>query len=367
MVSAISLALGGVLVALVYWDLFQTIVLPRPSPGWFRIGRYMVRPTWRAVRAVGRRRGGQSGDNLMGSFAPASTVVLLFVWLATLMLGYGLVFFAMRDQLRPVPADLGTTTYFAATSILTLGFGDFVAAGTEARAVAILASASGLGAVALVVTYVFSLYASYQRREVQVVRLQAAAGAPPSAVALLENYRRLDLVDRLPALFEEWERWAAEVLDTHVAYPLLGYFRSSHDNLTWIGALGSVLDAACLVLTTLEDVPRGQAELFRLVGAHLVEDISNLGYRAAGVRRPGPGPGTTGAENTDPDAETFAAAWDRLAEAGYKLTPRNQAWLAFQAVRTTYAARLDGMASYWAVRSTSLLGTDEEPRSRVHS
>jgi hypothetical protein len=245
--ETIAFVLGILLLILVVWDLFETIVVPRPSPGWFRIARYLIRGSWRVVRAIGRGRDGRTHDTLLGLFAPAATLALLVAWLSTLIIGFGLVLFALRDQLSPSPQDLGTTLYFAASSVLTLGFGDIVAAGPAARVVVVIAAASGLGVVALVVTFLFSLYGSYQRREVEVVTLQAVAGAPPSAVALLETYAQLDLVDRLPGFFAEWERWAAEVLDTHVAYPLLGFFRSSHDNLSWISALGTVLDAASLV------------------------------------------------------------------------------------------------------------------------
>jgi hypothetical protein len=358
------LAAGVLLIWLVFWDLFQTIVLPRPSPGWFRIGKYVIRGSWRVVRRISSGPTGPRYETLLGYFAPAITVVLLAVWLAVLMLAYGLIFYALRDELNPVPTNLGTAIYFAASCILTLGFGDVVAGGAAARVVALIAAASGLGAVALVVTYFFSLYGSYQRREVQVVMLQSVAGAPPSAVALLETFRRLDLEARLPELFLEWERWAADVLDTHVAYPLLGYFRSSHDNLTWIGALGSVLDAASLVLTTIEDVPRGEAERFRRVGAHLVEDISNVGFRAGAAGSPLKDKALSDRKAVDRAA--FDAACLRLADAGYRLDSSETAWSAFQAVRESYAARLEGMAIFWAVRSTSWLGTHEAPRSPVH-
>jgi hypothetical protein len=282
---------------------------------------------------------------------------LLAVWLSAAIFGFGLILFALRDQLQPVPQDLGSAVYAAATTVLTLG-GDVAATGTAARLVVVLAAATGLGVVALVVTFLFSLYASYQRREVQVVTLQAAAGAPPSAVALLETYSRLGLTDRLPGFFIEWERWAAEVLDSHVAYPLLCFFRSSHDNLSWISSLGSVLDAASLVLTTIEGVPTGEAELFRRAGSHLSEDISNLGYRAAA------GGGDRSDANLDRAA--FDAAWARLEEAGYKLVPADRAWPAFEAVRAEYAARLEAMATYWATPSTSWLGTNEALRSPAH-
>ncbi len=281
--DVIAVAAGVFVLALVFWDLLETVIVPRPTPGWFRIGRYIIRFSWRVLRSLRDGRRGPAFDRVMGLFAPAATVMLLGAWLLALIVGYGLILYGIRDQLRPVPPDLGSAMYFAATSILTLGFGDIVAVDTLARIVVITAAVAGLGLVALVVTFLFSLYGSYQRREMQVVALQAAAGAPPSAVALLETYAWLGLVERLPQLFLDWQLWAVEVLDSHVAYPLLGYFRSSHDNLSWISALGTVLDAASLVLTTIEGIPRGEAKLAKRVGAHLVEDIYNLGFR---IERP---------------------------------------------------------------------------------
>jgi Ion channel len=350
--EAVAFALGLFLLALTFWDLFETVVVPRPTPGWFRIGRYVVRVSWRVLRAIRDGRRGRLYDRLLGLFAPAATVALLASWLIGLIAGYGLVLYALRDELRPVPPDLGTTLYFAATSVLTLGFGDFVANGGPARVIVAIAAISGLGVVALVVTFLFSLYGSYQRREIQVVTLQAAAGAPPSAVALLETYAQLDLVGRLPELFLEWQRWAAEVLDSHVAYPLLGFFRSSHDDLSWISALGTVLDAASLVLTTIDGPPRGEAKLFKRVGTHLVEDIYNLGFHTG--------------EPTSLDRSDFNAACDRLEQAGYSLVPRDRAWISFEAARATYALRLEAMARYWATPATSWLGDPVALRLPVH-
>jgi hypothetical protein len=350
--EVVAFALGIFLVTLTFWDLFETVVVPRPTPGWFRIGRYLVRGSWRALRAIRDGRPERSYDRVLGLFAPAATVALLITWLTTLIVGYGLIMYALRDELRPVPPDLGTAIYFAATSLLTIGFGDVVAVGMPARVIIVTSAIAGLGAVALVVTFLFSLYGSYQRREIQVVSLQAAAGAPPSAVALLESYSHLDLVGRLPELFLEWEHWAVEVLDSHVAYPLLGFFRSSHDNLSWISALGTVLDAASLVLTAIEGVPRGEAKLFKRVGTHLVEDIYNIGFRAG---RP-----------TSLDRADFDAACVRLAEAGYSLVPRDIVWPAFEAARATYAPRLEALAQYWATPATSWLGDPVVLRTPLH-
>lgn len=350
--ETVAFALGLFLLALTFWDLFETIIVPRPTPGWFRIGRYVLRGSWRGLQVIRDGRPGRSYDRVLGLFAPAMTIALLATWLVALIIGYGLVLFALRDELRPVPQDLGSTVYFAATSVLTLGFGDIVAVGTPARVVIATAAISGLGVVALVVTFLFSLYGSYQRREIQVVALQAAAGGPPSAVALLETYAQLDLVERLPELFREWQHWGVEVLDSHVAYPLLGFFRSSHDNLSWISALGTVLDAASLVLTTIEGVPRGEAKLFKRVGTHLVEDIFNLGFRVG--------------QPTSLDPSAFDAVCIRLEDAGYTLASREAAWPAFEAARATYATRLEAMARYWATPAASWLGDPVALRQPLH-
>src|SRR5207245_3070721 len=117
----LAFGLGVLLLVLVIWDVFETIVVPRPTPGWFRLGRYLVRGSWRVVRSVAGGRMRPTADRLLGLFAPAATLALLLACLGPLILGYGLILFALRDQLRPAPHELGTVLYFAASSVLTLG------------------------------------------------------------------------------------------------------------------------------------------------------------------------------------------------------------------------------------------------------
>lgn len=351
-VEAVGGALGLVLIGIVAWDLFQTVVVPRPTPGTIRVSRYVVRGSWALMKRVGRRTPAAVRDSLYGLFGPGAAILLLGVWLGLLILGFGLLLFALRDETSPVLPDLWSAIYLAASSVLTIGYGDFVPTGPATRILAVFAAAGGLGAVALVVTFLFSLYGSYQRRELAIVTLQAAAGSPPSAVALLETYARLDILDRLDPLFQEWEAWSAEVLDSHVAYPILGFFRSSHDNLSWINALGTVLDAASLVLTSIKGIPRGEAKLFKRVGAHLVEDIFNLGFRAT--------------DGGSLDRSDFEAACVRLRDAGYELEDGDHVWPAFEAARATYAPRLEAMAAYWATPATSWLGDPVALRLPVH-
>jgi hypothetical protein len=346
--------LGLACLGLALWDIFETIVVPRPTPSRLRLSLHIVPPAWRAWRAIGIRfRSGLDRDALLGFFAPGVAVLLLAVWLLVLVVGYGLILFALRGELQPSPTSLGETLYYAGTSVLTLGYGDFVAGGTLSRIASLTAAASGLGVVALVITFLFSLFGSYQRREVLVVTLSARAKSPPSAATLLETYARLDLVDELPALFAEWERWTAEVLDSHVAYPLLGFFRSSHDNVSWISSLGAVLDAAALVLTTIRGVPRGQAEITKRVGAHLVEDITNI-FGLAG-------------DGSAVDREQFQQVYGRLERAGYELEPEQEAWHRFERARGSYAGRLEALAEYWATPATLWDGPKKVGASAVHA
>ncbi len=336
--------IGLLFVAAVLWDVFQSVVVPRPSPGRFRIARNLTRLSWRMTRAVALRSSNPGRrEGILGVFAPAMVIVMLVVWVLTLLLGFGLLVHALHGQLRPEPAGLGESIYAAGTALLTIGFGDFVPVGTGARLIALVAAGTGLGIVALVITYLFSLYGAFQRREVQVVTLDSRAGAPPSGVGLLEAYARLGLVDELPDLFATWEIWAAEVLDSHVAYPILGFFRSSHDNESWVGSIGAMLDAATLVLTTVDGVPRGHAELMSAMGEHLVEDVAG----AFGFRNE-PGAGI--------EQQEFEEARQRLAAAGYALVGADRAWRNFAARRSHYAARLNLLAELWVSPPSQWIG-----------
>lgn len=350
-VDVLIFVVGALLLGIVLWDIFQTIVVPRPSPGRLRLARYVVPPAWRAWRALGTR-GGKINDSLLGLWAPGASILLFAMWLAFIVIAYGLMLWALRSEVMPTLSSPLEALYFAGTSVLTLGYGEIVATGGLSRVLVIVAGATGLGVVALVITFIFSLFASYQRREVLVVTLSARAKAPPSAVTLLETHVRHEMTDDLPALFREWEHWSAEVLDSHVAYPLLGYFRSSHDNISWISGLGAVLDSAALVVTTIEGIPSGQAEMMLRVGAHLVEDISNY------IGQPGDG--------SVVDHDDFADVHRRLATAGFKVRPLEHSWRAFERVRRTYAGRLEALAAYWATPAPSWSGSKTHGSSAAH-
>ena len=317
--AGLAEAAGGLLlIGLVLWDIFQTVVLPRPAPTRVRIARNLVRLTWPLWRwRALKRTSSIDQEELLGSYAPATVLILLITWFLLMVLGFGLLLYSLRDGLQPV-SDFGSILYYAGTSLLTIGFGDITATHGLARLVSVVAGGLGLGTLALGITYLFSLYGSFQRREILVVRLEARAGAPPSGIRLLESYGAEDLRPGLAAFFLEWEAWAAEVLDCHVAYPILPYFRSSHDNVSWVSALGAVLDASALVLTTIgrayrrgdhgparrRTFRRGPFEFLRMAKRAdgprraLRVRCSLRAAQSGGVANPGPGSGLAGIRRT---------------------------------------------------------------------
>jgi hypothetical protein len=337
--------LAGLLVVFVILDdVFQSVVVPRPTPGGFRLTRLVIRGSWRAWRAFGlRKNSADLRERMLGTFAPGMLMVQLLIWIAGLILGFGLLLFALRTQLRPPLENLPQALYYAGTSLLTIGYGDIVAHSALARLVSIAAAVAGLGLIALAISFIFSLYASFQRREVLVVTLDARAGAPPSGMSMLEAASKLGLKDDMARIFVEWEKWAAEVLDSHMAYPLLAYFRSSHDSESWISALGAVLDASTLVLTTVTDIPRGPAQMMYAMGRHAVEDLSRF-FRIPPDHQPGV------------ERYEFDEARERLAAAGYTLLAPDDSWTAFARLRSEYALPLNDMAKWFAAPPTQWIG-----------
>ena len=343
----IEVLLGLFLIGYVAWDVFNTVALPRPTPSVYRIARNLTRWSWRAWRWQANRMSGQRRERWLGGFAPLLVLVLLVAWVLLLIVGFALIDLAYGADFAPAIDSFGTAFYAAGTGLLTIGFGDIVPTAMLTRLIVIASAGLGLGTVALVITYLFSLYGSFQRREVLVTTLDARAGAPPSGVALLETCQRAELLDELPELFGAWERWAAEVLDSHVAYPILGYFRSSHDNESWIASLGAMLDAAVLLLTTVEGQPRGRAEMLIAIGVHLVEDVSNFFGFA--------NDGRVGVERAEYDA-----ARERLEAAGFPLESAEIGWILFAQIRARYASRLNELAGFWMTPPALWIG-DRKP------
>src|ERR1700694_4347502 len=315
------------------YALFKSIVLPRPAINKFVLVRQLFFTLWNFWRWVGDRISPARREGWLATFAPVGVLMMFLVWALAFVVGYSLLVDGMRDQMRPVPSDYWESLYFSATTLVPLSYGDFVPIGIGTRLVTIAESATGIGVAALVITLLFSLYESFQRREELVVTLDALAGAPPSGVQILETAADLGMRDQLGKTFDDWKQWAAAVLESHLAYPSLVFFRSSHDNEAWLNSFGAVMDAAVLVMSTVEDKSEGPAKLMYRVGNHLVEDLSWY------FRRWTP-------RDDSPVIERFEfdQAWERLRKAGYHCKPADEAWTLFAKLRSTYASPINGLA-----------------------
>ncbi len=335
------LGLGIVVAAL--GDLFAQVVVPRPARGRWRLSRILYRISWRLWRAVGLRANPQAREDILGAYAPFAVILLLGVWVVLLAAGYGFMLWALREQTHPELRSYWEALYFSGVSLLTIGFGDIVATAGLARAVVLIEGGTGLGTVALVISMLFSLYAAFQRRESLVITLDATAGAPPTGVQLLETVRKYKMPEQLDKTFDEFRLWSAEVLESHLAYPTLIWFRSNHDNESWVSALGAVLDAANMVLTTLEGEPKGPAAIFAKVGGHLVEDLIQI--------VPGQHDHAVGIERFE-----FDEACARLERVGYRIRPADQAWADFQVRRAPYASPLSAIAQLLVIPPAPWMG-----------
>jgi len=325
---------GGILLLVTFYDLFQTVVLPRPAVRKFQLARTVVRPMWRAWRWVALRSTRvDRSESRMAAFAPIALIVLFLIWAMALVLGYGLLLYGLRAEFRPELADFPEAFYVSASTLVPLAYGDFVPEQGWARALIVLESANGVAFGALAITLLFELYGSFRSREEAVVALDALAGAPASAVQLLETAAGPTMDGKLRETFDEWQKWAAMVLESHLAYPLLIYFRSSHDNEAWINSFGAVMDASALVLSSVEgDQSAGSAKLMFTIGNHLVEDVSWLLFR------------NPGDAEAIIEREEYAAAIVRLKAAGYHAQDGDAHWQKFAKMRGKYAMFLNRMA-----------------------
>ena len=275
----------GVLCCLgVALDAFQTIILPRRPKGRFRITRLFYIMTWKPWVYVGERTQNRNvREQIYSTFGPVSLLLLLVVWALLLVAGFGMVYFALgtpfadsMNQHGQFWADLRTDLYVSGTTLFTLGLGDVTPVRHVARAMLIFESGMGLGFVALVIGYVPVIYTAFSHREVSVAMLDGRAGSPPTATELLRRHAYEGGEAQLIALLEEWERWSAEILESHISYPLLCYYRSQHDNQSWLAALVAVLDTCALLITTVEGHAARQAQLTFAMARHALIDLGHV-------------------------------------------------------------------------------------------
>src|SRR6185369_16852800 len=274
---------GVVLILIILWDAFETIILPRRVTRRLRLTSLFYITMWsicsRLVRAMRNRK---RREKYLGTFGPISLLMLLAIWAAGLILGYATLHWGLQTELS-VPRETGhfaSYLYISGETFFTLGYGDVVPMFSLGRAIAVIEAANGFGLLAIVIGYLPVLYGAFSRREVNIALLDARAGSPSSAAEMLRRHGESGNLEDLNVVLHEWEHWSAELLESHLSYPVLCYFRSQHDNQSWLRALTTVLDTCALVMVGLKDAPVCQARMTFAMARHAIVDIAQV-FRTA--------------------------------------------------------------------------------------
>ena len=267
------------LIGIVLWDVFETIVLPRRVTGSLRLTWLVYRATWAPWSGLGRMiRSGNRRETFLSLYGPLALLFLLFVWATGLIIGFATVQWSLGSRLvsasgpRGFPIDL----YMSGTTFFTLGLGDVVPTTGLARAVTVVEAGVGFGVLALVIGYLPVLYQAFSRREVAISLLDARAGSPPSAVEMLRRHTRDFGVAALTEQLRSWETWAADLMESQLSYPSLSYFRSQHENQSWLAGLTAILDVCALIIVGVDGIPAQQARLTFAMARHAAVDLSQM-------------------------------------------------------------------------------------------
>ena len=271
--------LGAALLLIVLWDAFETIVLPRHVTRSFRLSRFFFRSTWRLWKVFARGiHSLKRRETYLSFFGPLSMLMLLAFWAAMLVLAFAMLLWAGGPAIHGPggSASFRTDLYFSGTTFSTLGIGDVLPVSTLGRIIAVCEAGTGFGFLAIMISYLPTLYGGFSQREVHISLLDARAGSPPTAAELLRRHGRQRVEDGLAAYLRDWEIGSAQLMETHLTYPSLCFFRSQHDNQSWLAAFTAILDVCALLIAYGDGEIKWQAQLTFAISRHAVADLAEI-------------------------------------------------------------------------------------------
>jgi hypothetical protein len=257
-------------------DSFETVILPRRVTHGFRFSRFFYRNTWWLWRALALRiSAGKKREAFLSWFGPMSLLALLSTWVLGLIVGFALLQWSLGIPVKPPEkATFSTYLYWSGGTFFTLGPGDVTTDSWLGRALAVAEAGLGFGFLALIIGYLPVTYQTFSRREVTISLLDARAGSPPAAAQLLRRVAGSGDCEVVDPLLAEWEKWAAELLESHLSFPVLSYYRSQHNNQSWLAALTSILDTCAFLLAQVKGHNSYQARLTFAMARHAVVDLA---------------------------------------------------------------------------------------------
>ena len=358
----VTLIVGIVIIVVTLADAFEAIILPRRVTRRVRMTRLIIRGLWWVwLMAVHRlpREGDREGvtfkDRVLGVFGPLMLPFLIIIWAAMLIIGFGLVIWAEgATAVAGHPTTLGIGLYVSGTTFFTLGLGDITPTTTAGRVIMVLEAGTGFSFLALIIGYIPPIISRFGDRETEITLLDARAGSPPSAVELFRRLEGPDCRETLDRYLRDWERWTATLLESHLSYPILSYFRSQHERQSWLATLTLILDTCSLLLVGLEDEAGPfsiqQARLTFAIARHTIGDMAQV------LRAP---PLTPTEERLSPEALHLARLL--LEDRGIWLRQGGGAERQLAALRELYEPHLFALSMYLRVRLPGWLPDNETP------
>jgi hypothetical protein len=266
-----------ILIAVVLVDAFEAVALPRRVRHSYRLAPMFYRSAWVLWRALGGLLfKGSWRHGFLSVFGPLSLFGLLIMWATGLITGFALLHWSF-DTALSVPGDVGhafgTYFYFSGTTFFTLGYGDVVPMRGWGRALSVAESGLGFGFLAIVISYVPVLYQKFSERELTISLLDARAGSPPSAGEFLQRVAHAPDASAMGPILVEWERWSAQLLEGHLSFPVVSYYRSQHDNQSWVSALAVILDTSAFLIAIQDKMHACQARNTFAIARHAAVDL----------------------------------------------------------------------------------------------
>src|SRR4051812_21020135 len=273
----IAAILGLAIMLLVLLDAFEAMVLPRRATRKFRPARYYYRVFWNVwVRVADQFKGRGMRQHFLSIFGPLSLFGLFALWVMVLILSFALFHWSLGDPMgsEKLAPSFGTCAYLSGETFFTLGYGDFSPTGSVGRALSVLESGMGFGFMAVIIGYLPVLYQAFSRRERTISLLDARAGSPPTAGEMLGRLAKAGALSQIDNLLWEWESWSADLLESQLSFPVLAFYRSQHDNQSWLACLTTILDTCALLLANIVDANRHQVQITFAMARHAAVDLS---------------------------------------------------------------------------------------------
>jgi hypothetical protein len=350
--------IGVALIVSILAEGFETVVQPRRVTRKYRISRlyFMIFwATWRSA-AVTLLHKSKRRAAFLGAFGPLSLLGLLLTWVVGLVLGFAILQWGLHDHVLVNGGNgevgIGTYFYLSGTTFFTLGYGDVTPVGPLGRLLAVIESGLGFGFLAAILSYLPALFQAYSRREVSISLLDGRAGSPPSASQLILRAARADSFDALDPFLGGWERWAAELLESQLSFPVLAYYRSQHDNQSWLAALATVLDTCAVIMTQARGVNTYQAQVTFAIARHAAVDLALV------LRAKSPGAGEITERLTGKQFAEFRSA---LHAAGVPVVDPADAEEALRKLRQMYEPFLQGLSDRLLLTVPPLASDDGIP------